>query len=163
MTLWQNYRQVIFSPIVMPAVGLLIGGALNFAGLPMSDHAFSALKVLVFISTVSSTFAMGIRMRFQRVVHFSHVLTPVHVIKFLIHPLIMLALCLVFHVSGMAAGVLFIASCMPCAIMVVVLSTIYDLDVDLANAGFIWSTLIFMVVVLPLMILALRLPLFQAM
>ena len=157
----RSYGQAVRSPIAMPLVGVLTGSMLNASGIPMPDICFVVLKVMVFAATILMMFAIGCRLHFHRLKRFFRLLGVIHIMKFLVHPMIMVSLCLLFEISGDLAGVLFIASCMPCGVQVVSMSTLFDLDVDLANAGYIWTTVIFMILILPLMILGLQAPLFQ--
>ena len=141
--------------------GLILGTALNLADVPMADIWFTILKITVFLGTILAMFAMGSRMRFSRLGKYHRRLSWIYLVKFAAHPIAMLALCWIFGLTGLPAGVLLIASCMPVGVNVVGFSTIYDLDVDLANAGYLWTTAIFMTVVLPLLILALQAPIFH--
>ena len=107
-------------------------------------------------------FAMGLKLRLRRLGGFHHLLNWVYVAKFVVSPALVVALCLLFHLHGLAAGALFIAAAAPSGVNVVAFSTLYDLDVDLANAGYLWSTFIFMLVVLPFIIWVLQTPFFMS-
>lgn len=157
----KTFRTVIFSPPSMSIVGIGAGTMLNLWAPPMPKPLFGALKFMVFASTTITMFAIGARMHFRRLTGYTTLLVWLCAIKFVVHPAAMIALCLIFHIHGMLAGALFIASFMPAGVYGPAIATINDLDVDLANAGYMWSTGIFMVVGLPLMILALKLPIFN--
>ena len=155
------YAAMLLSPFSMTIVGMAAGTALNVWAPPMPAAAFRFLKVAVFVSTTLTMFAIGVRLRFRAIAGWQRLLVWVYLIKFVGQPAVMLALCWIFSVRGLPAAALFIASCMPAGVNAPAIATLNDLDVDLANAGYLWTTLIFMVLVLPFMIAALDLPLFR--
>lgn len=157
----KTFRTVILSPPSMSIVGIGAGTMLNLWAPPMPKPFFGFLKFMVFASTSITMFAIGARMHFRRLSGYTRLLVWLCAVKFMIHPAAMIALCLLFNIHGMLAGALFIGSFMPAGVYGPAIATINDLDVDLANAGYMWSTGIFMIVGLPLMILALKLPIFQ--
>jgi predicted permease len=81
--------------------------------------------------------------------------------KFFMIPILIVLLCYLTGLHGEPAAALFIVSCMPTGVMVPALSIIYNLDIDLANAGYLWTTLIYMIFILPLMMWCLHAPLFR--
>lgn len=156
-----TFRRTLISPLSMPLLGLVFGLGLNFAGPAIPPSLAGLLKILVFVATTTTMFALGLRLHLRRLGDYHAILGWVFAAKFLIHPAVMVGLCLLFGVTGMPAGALFIVSCMPAGVLTVAFSNIYELDVDLANAGYLWSTAFFMFIVLPLMIWALQAPMFQ--
>lgn len=156
-----SFGKTILSSQSLIMVGLVAGTWLNFKGLPMSPFWIKMLKIMVYVGTVSTMFALGCRLRLGRTFGYQKTLRWVYLAKFLVHPLIVIVLCLAFGVHGLAAGALFIAGCASTGVNVVAFATLFDLDVDLANAGYLWSTAIFMLLILPLIILAIHAPLFQ--
>ncbi|MCL5271294.1 MAG: AEC family transporter [bacterium] len=149
------------TPQSLGIVGVLAGIGLNYCGVPMRGFWVPVNSALVFGGTVVAMFAIGSRMHFRRLGNYHRLMNWVYLAKFALSPLVAMALCLALGLTGLPAGAIFIISCMPTGIFSVLLSTIYDLDVDLANAGYIWSTLVYMILILPLMILALQAPIFR--
>lgn len=160
-SIFKSFMTVIFSPPSMSIVGIGAGTMLNVWAPPMPHALFGFLKFMVFVSTSITMFAIGARMHFRRLTGYTPLLVWLCGVKFIAHPVAMILLCMAFGIHGMLAGSLFIAACMPAGVYGPAIATINDLDVDLANAGYMWSTGIFMVVGLPLMIWALKLPIFQ--
>lgn len=158
---WRSYRQAMLNGQSLQIVGLAAGAGLNYAGVPMAQGWVTMLRAIVFGGTVLIMFAMGLRLRLGRLGGYQSLLRWAYLAKFLVGPLIMIGLCLAFGVHGTAAGALLIAAAAPAGVNVVIYSTLFDLDVDLANAGYLWTTFIFMVVVLPAIILLLQTPMFQ--
>ncbi|MCE5229231.1 hypothetical protein LLG95_06500, partial [bacterium] len=160
-SLAKTFMTSVFSAPSMSIVGIGVGTALNAWAPPMPHALVPVLKFMVFASTTITMFAIGARLHFRRLTGYTSLLVWLCAIKFIVHPLAMIAICWVFGVHGMLAATLFIASCMPAGVYGPAIATINDLDIDLANAGYMWSTGIFMLVGLPLMIWALKLPIFQ--
>ena len=160
-TFLRTFRQSMLSGQSLQMVGMAVGGALNYARVPMTPFWVIMLKVFVFGGTVLIMFAMGLKLRLRRIGGYQHLLGWIYLAKFLIGPLVMVGLCLAFGIHGLAAGALFIAAAAPSGVNVVSFSTLFDLDVDLANAGYLWSTFFFMLFVLPLIIWILPMPFFR--
>ena len=157
----RNYWRLVFSPLSMPLVGIAVGLALNFGGVPMGTTATLLMKILVFATTVLSMFAIGSRLHLRHALGYWLALRWVYLAKFIVHPVLAMSICLVLGIEGPAAGVVLIAAFMPAGVMPIQFATIQDFDVDLANAGFLLSTAVFMGLVLPIMIGLLRLPYFN--
>jgi hypothetical protein len=156
-----HYRRIVFSSLSLPLVGIAGGLALNFSGAPMAAGWTTLMKVLVFLATALTMFAIGCRLRLRHALRFRRALRWLHVVKFAVHPAIVVAICLLIGLRGTAAGVLLIAATMPSGVMPIQLSSLQKLDVDLANAGFLLTTVFFMVVVLPMLLLLIQLPMFH--
>jgi len=159
-SIWVNYRRGMFSPMSLPLVGVIIGLLLNMLAVPMPAVAAGGLRWLVFLATANTMFALGACLHVRHLFGFFRTLRWVFLFKFVLHPALMFGLCLLLQLKGMAAAALFIASIMPAGVMSVSLSSIYRLDLNLGNAGYLWTTLAFMIIVLPILIFLLRLPLF---
>jgi predicted permease len=160
-SLLTSYRQALWSPFSVTLIGLSLGTALNLSGVPMGPGWHLLLKIMIFMGTILVMFALGSRLRMRRIGQYHSHLKWIYLAKFGLHPAFVVALILAMGLHGLPAAALLISSCMPVGVSVVAFSTIYDLEVDLANAGYLWSTLIFMFLILPLLILALQLPMFQ--
>jgi predicted permease len=158
---WRTFVQSIFSAQMFQMVGLGVGLALNFGNVPMAAPWNVALKITVFGGTALIAFAMGLKLRFGRLGGYHRMLSWVYLAKFVVAPAAMVGLCFLFGLHGLAAGALFLAAIAPSGVNVVAFSTLYDLDVDLANAGYLWSTFFFMLFVLPLVIWLLQVPFFR--
>lgn len=157
----RNFRKAIFSWQALQVVGLAVGMTLNYSRVPMPAACRVVMKTFVFAGTALVMFAMGLKLRLGRLGGFHHLLNWVYAAKFVLSPLLVVVLCYFFGLHGLAAGALFIAAAAPSGVNVVAFSTLYDLDVDLANAGYLWSTFIFMLVVLPLIIWVMQWPFFM--
>lgn len=156
-----SFRNAILSGQALQMVGLAVGMVLNYAHVPMPPWCRIVLKTFVFAGTALIMFAMGLKLRLRRLGGFQKMLGWVYLAKFAISPVLMVALCLAFGLHGLAAGALFIAAIAPVGVNSVSFSTLYDLDVDLANAGYLWSTLMFMLLVLPFIIWIMQTPFFR--
>ena len=158
---FSSFARSMLSGQSLQMVGLTVGMALNYFHAPMSRFWIALLKTMVFGGTALVMFAMGLKLRFTRLGGYQKMLGWVYLSKFLVSPLIAIGLCALLGMHGVAAGALFLAAIAPVGVNSVAFSTLFDLDVDLANAGYLWSTLIFMLGVLPFVIWILHTPFFM--
>lgn len=158
---WRRLLENLCSSYAVPVVCLLAGIGLNISGAPAPGKQWDwLLKVSVYGGTIMVMFAIGLNMHFRRVGAFRRQIAWVSLFKFLLIPLIAWVLCALCGVTGLPLAVLTIAAVMPAGVYCIALATLFDLDVDTANAGYIGTTVIFMTIVLPILILVLRLPVF---
>ena len=147
---------------LLPLLGLAAGAELAWRGVPMGEGWVTSMRWLAYIGTAIVMFAIGAKIRLRRL---GGPLRPLMLwtygVKFVVSPAIVLGICLAAGLSGDLAAALLLAAAAPVGVNVPAISTIHNLDIDLANAGYIWSTLVFMVVVVPLIVLALHLPFFR--
>jgi predicted permease len=146
---------------IFPLLGVAAGFAMKTTPWQMTPALTRLMTTLVIGSTALNMFAIGLRLHLRHTRGYQPVLKWVYLGKFFIMPLVMLAVCMLIGLTGPAAGALVIANCVPVGVMVIGIATIFNLDIDLANAGMLWSTLFFMLLVLPLLVLLLRLPIFH--
>ncbi len=157
----ETLQLTLRSPQASVLAGLIAGGFLNAYRVPMAHGWVVLLKWMVFAGTAIVMFGVGTRLHFRRMAGYTALMVRLFAVKFLIHPIITVLLCLLFGIHGLPAGALLIISFMPVGTYAVALATIFDLDVDLANAGYLWSTAAFMTLVFPIVLLLLRLPMFH--
>jgi predicted permease len=149
------------TPQSLGIIGVVAGIGLNLSQVPVDPVWVPVNSVLVFAGTALAMFAIGSRLHFRRLGNYLRLMNWVYLAKFAVTPLVAVGLCLALGVSGLPAGAIFIMSAMPTGIYSILLSSIYGIDVDLANAAYMWSTVVFMLLILPLMIWALQAPIFQ--
>jgi hypothetical protein len=158
---WKTAALALRSPQASMMIGLVVGAVLNYSEAPMARGWVVLLKWLVYGGTAMVMFALGTRLRLRRTTGFMPLLRRLFAVKFIVHPILMVAICWLLGIAGPAAGALLIIGFMPVGTYAVALATVYDLDVDLANAGYLWTTLVFMACVLPFVVLLLKMPVFQ--
>jgi predicted permease len=144
---------------LLPNIGLLTGVALNLAGVEPGAWFDPVSAYLVPAFTIVSMFAVGMTMSFRRPREFVRPILGQAFVKYLVWPAITLGIVAVFrgslYTDPVTFRVLVILSCMPVAMQGLLLSNLFDLDMDLANATWLATTL-FSLATAPLLVYGVR-------
>jgi predicted permease len=139
-------RELVSNPVsIVPIASMCIGVALNLAGFSRPEPLnFAVTRFLTYISSAGFSFAIGLGLNFRRsLLYIKHSLL-ISLIKFVYNPLTSILLLLTLgyfrSASTLPLKVAFVESFMPSAILAVVLSKIFRLNEDLANAAWILTT-----------------------
>jgi predicted permease len=147
--------------ILVTLASLLLGGLLNFAGVQRPSFFQSVVSVFVPLGTVMLLASVGLALRLRRVRDYLKECVSVSLIKFVLVPVSAVSLGYWIGFGDIAGGlplkVIIIESCMPVAFIALIPPSIYDLDLDLANSCWIFTTSL-LAVILPLLLLVLRIP-----
>lgn len=154
-TPWERLRQVFRDVFVLAALGAItVGGLLNLLEVPRPAVFTTINAVFIPLGTFVLLTSIGLAMRFASVREFVPACLAVMGIKFLALPALGagLALALGFRQidSGLPFKVVLILASMPVAFVALIPPSLYDLDLDLANACWLATTL-GLVLVLPLL------------
>ena len=154
-----SFRAFRLDPILCVIVCALgTGLVLNLAGAPRPDFCGPLASGAMIIATTLFLFAIGLSLRLSRLSRYLAPSLAVCAIKFAAVPVVIISLAAALGFGGMEGGlplrVVAILSAMPVAMTALVPPTLFHLDVDLANACWIFSTL-GLVAVLPLLMLLL--------
>lgn len=136
---------------VVPIVSMALGLGLNLSGLPrpiivntIASHYFT------YVLVAGTSIAIGMGLNFGKSLKYVGHALCIGIVKFLYTPTVGIILLLLFGYlraeDTLPAGVLLVQSFMPSAIMAVILSKLFSLNTDLANAAWILTNLL----VLPL-------------
>ncbi|MDO5538405.1 MAG: hypothetical protein Q4F72_12865 [Desulfovibrionaceae bacterium] len=144
--------------VVLLALGL--GLALNMLSVPRPAVFGTLASGAMLAGTVFFLLAIGMSLRLSRVTCYLPHSAAISLIKFLLVPCIVTALAMFTGLKNIDGGlplrVVFILSAMPVAMNALVPPSLFGLDVDLANATWIVTTLA-LVIVLPVILLVLPL------
>jgi predicted permease len=131
-----------------PLIGVGVGVALLLAvplfrlAAPVTALGHHAIDVLVPLDAAIQLFAIGLTLRLSRVPEYLRTVGVMHLFKFVLLPLLGLALAWLFGLWGKADNqlvqVVFIECCTPVAIYALVVAQNSGLNVDLANS--LWVT-----------------------
>lgn len=147
---------------MLPLAGMGVGAVLSYRDVPMDEGWRTCMRWLTYAVVAIVMFAVGCKVRLRRSGSpLQPLLLWTYALKFVAFPALILLICAAAGLRGDLAAALLLAAAAPVGVNAPGLSTIYGLDIDLANAGYIWTTLIYMLVVVPLMMLALGLPFFH--
>ena len=150
-------KTLIGDPFIRVALSsILLGGMLNLFGLPRPD-AFGVLNaIFIPLGTGMLLISIGLAMRFKSVRHHLSAYTLVTLIKFAIVPLCATTAAWLIGYGqvddGLPLKVVMILSSMPVAFNALIPPSIYDLDLDLANACWFFTTSA-LIVVLPVLLM----------
>jgi predicted permease len=146
-------------PFILVALsGILLGGLLNLTGVQRPDFFQSVVSVSVPLGTVMLLVSIGLALKLKRVRDYLKECISISLIKFVLVPAASVSLgCLLGFGSidgGLPLKVVVILSSMPVAFIALIPPSIYDLDLDMANSCWLFTTSL-LVVILPLLLLVL--------
>jgi len=156
---WQDKLKRLGTDIfvLVSLISLFTGGLLNLSGLKRPDVYQTINSVLIPLGTLALLISIGLAMRIKTIQDYLRECVAVSAIKFLIVPVILtLTAFLVGYgkiENGLPLKVVMILSSVPVAFTALVPPSLYDLDVDLANSCWLFSTSL-LVVVLPVLYIA---------
>jgi hypothetical protein len=138
--------------IVVALSSIVLGGILNISGLPRPEFYRSVISVFVPLAAVMLLSSIGLAMKFRRVREYLKECLSVSVIKFVMVPVMTTLLAYLIGFGRIEGGlplkVVMILSSMPVAFNALIPPSIYDLDLDLANSCWFFTTAL-LIVVLP--------------
>lgn len=145
---------------VLPNLGLLAGLGLNLAGATPGPWFDPVSAYLVPALSVGSMFAVGMSMTFRRTREYTRPILAQALVKYLVWPAITLVFVLILRGNLLydptTFRVLALLSVMPVAMQSMVLSNLFDLDIDLVNAAWL-VTNVFSLITSPILVYLVRL------
>ena len=150
---WQTIRQAVCDLRSMPMLGIAAGTVLLLSGIPRPQALGQLQAFLLPASTASTMFGLGLTFQARRLPQYWPDAMLMSALKFLVTPVLAWLGIQLFGLEGETASVVMILSTMPTAIYACIIATIYDLEIDMTNAFFIFTTLAFLVFVLPVLVL----------
>ncbi len=153
---WKNLLKRLGTDvfILVSLSSLLLGGLLNLSGLKRPEIYREINSVLIPLGAFVLLASIGLAMRVKRIRDYLKECLVISAIKFLIVPATMtLTAFLVGYgkiENGLPLKVVLILSSMPVAFMALIPPSLYDLDMDLANSCWLFTTSM-LIVVLPIL------------
>lgn len=138
----------------LPLVAMLAGLALNLGGVERPAVCAVILKSAVYLGTVISGIAVGLLFKASHVLQYKKENLFSLVFRSTLYPLFFLAAAGLFNLNALDTFILVLFGIVPSAIFSNLIADMFNLDKDLANSVFIISTLLFLVLVLPLYLFA---------
>ncbi len=147
-------------PFILVAVSsIIIGGLLNFSGVRRPDFYKSIINLFVPLGTILLLTSIGLALRFRKVRDYIKECMSVSVIKFILVPMLATSVAYMMGFGNIDAGlplkVVIILSSMPVAFNALIPPSIYDLDLDLANSCWFFTTSL-LIMVLPILLFILN-------
>jgi len=144
-------------PFILVALSsIVLGGLLNRAGVQRPEFFRTVVSTFVPLGTVLLLTSIGLALKLRRVRDYLKECVSVSIIKFVFVPVFASSLAYLIGFGNIEEGlplkVVIILSSMPVAFNALIPPSIYDLDLDLANSCWFFTTSL-LVVVLPLLFL----------
>jgi predicted permease len=144
---------------VVPIISMAVGLGLNLSGIPRPVPLnVIATRYMTYIAVSGFSFAIGLGLDFQQSVRYIRHALAIALVKFVYTPLVTLGLLAVFGFlrasDTLPARVMLVESAMPTAIMAVIMTKLFSLDEDLANATWILTTIL-VIPIIPILFLVL--------
>ena len=156
-----RFKALISDPFILVALSsITLGGILNVSGLARPDLFSTVNAIFIPLGTGLLLISIGLAMRFKRVRYYLKEGSLVAAIKFIAVPCCATAAawCIGYGTleNGLPLKVVLILSSMPVAFNALIPPSIYDLDLDLANACWFLTTCA-LIVVLPILLVLINL------
>jgi predicted permease len=153
-------KHLVRDPYLITAVSAIaVGGLLNIGGVPRPDFYTSVISVFVPLLTLLLLTSIGLAMKFRKIGAYLRECLSISLIKFVLVPVLVFlpAYFLGYgHIqNGLPLKVVLILSSMPVAFNALIPPSIYNLDLDLANSCWFFTTAM-LVLVLPLLLLVIN-------
>ncbi len=149
----ENYTKGFFFNLQnMPFYAVIIAFILQRVDIKRPDVNFP-ISILLMISIAIYYFSLGINFKFEGLKRIGKENAFLACSKFIIMPVIVFIALKFLDIDSSLKAVIFIQSFMPAAIYSVISSILFDLDSKLASGLFVVNTIIFILIVLPVMLL----------
>ena len=140
------FLEVIKDPVItINMTALLLGTALNLSGAVRPDFFGKINYILVPLSSFLLIFTIGLAMKFGRMKQYISAGLILVLLKSVFVPAVVFSLAFITGLgkieNGLVLKFLLILSSMPVAFIAMIPPTIYDMDLDLANTCWFFSTM----------------------
>ena len=151
-----HLKNLARDPYIMIAVSsIIIGASLNVNDVERPEFYKTIIAVFVPLLSILLLMSIGLALRFRRIRDYLRECISLSIIKFIIIPLMASSLAYLIGFAeiddGLPLKVVMILSCMPVAFIALIPPSIYDLDLDLANSCWFFTTAL-LVIVMPLLL-----------
>ena len=131
---------------------------LNLTGIkaPFFISQLHIIDVFVYAASFLSFFSIGLRIKFSRLRNYKKLYFMVGAVKFILIPIAALLIIWILALTGhnlnnLVQKVIMVRSAAPCAIVMVTMSNVFDLDGPLASAVWVVTTAGFAVIIVPVL------------
>ena len=145
--------------LIVAVSALTIGGLLNISGVQRPEFYKIIISVFVPLLTFLLLLSIGLAMEFRKIGAYLRECVSISLIKFVLVP-VMVSLPAYYlgygHIqNGLPLKVVLVLSSMPVAFNALIPPSIYNLDLDLANSCWFFTTAL-LVVVLPVLMMVIK-------
>lgn len=155
-----NLKNLTRDPFILMALSsIVIGGLLNFSGVDRPEFYATIIAVFVPLMTIMLLTSIGLALRFRSFREYLRECVSLSIIKFIFIPIMATSLAYMMGYAkidqALPLKVVMILSCMPVAFTALIPPSIYDLDLDLANSCWFFTTAL-LVIVLPILLVLIK-------
>jgi hypothetical protein len=142
---FQHLRGLARDPFIIVALSsIMLGGVLNLSGIARPEFYRAVNSIFIPVGTIILLTSIGLAMRFKSVRNYLRECISVSLIKFILVPVFISSLACIVGLGAIEDGlplkVVMILSSMPVAFTALVPPSIYDLDLELANSCWLFTT-----------------------
>ncbi|MGD2097340.1 MAG: hypothetical protein PVG35_07135 [Desulfobacterales bacterium] len=153
----ERIKSLSRDPFILVALSsIILGGLLNFSGARRPDFYKPIISIFVPLGTILLLTSIGLALKFRKVRDYLKECVSVSIIKFSLVPILTTSLAYMIGFgsidNGLPLKVVLILSAMPVAFNALIPPSIYDLDLDLANSCWFFTTAL-LVIVLPVLLI----------
>ena len=150
-----SIRSILFSRNQLAVLGILCGAVLQQMAVPRPQSLGGLVEVLIHIGAWTALIPVGYSIDFAKFKKHYHEIRDITMIKFVFTPLVIYGIArLVIHDEKML-NTLLVLACMPTAVNAVITSRIYHLNIHIAVAAFVLTTIVFLLIVYPALFIGL--------
>lgn len=150
-----SIKSVLFSRNQLAIIGILCGAVLQQIGVPRPHVLGGFVEVLIHIGAWTALIPVGYSIDFAKLKENYRDIKDITVIKFIFTPVLIYGLARLVISDERMIHTLLVLACMPTAVNAVITSRIYNLNIHISVAAFILTTIIFLLVVYPVLFLGL--------
>ncbi len=149
-------RQNLFDKRNLPLMAMLIGLMLNLTGVERPVVFSAVLPSVVYLGTVLSGIAVGLLFNAARFLTYRRENLFSFAYRSTLYPLFFYGAARLLHLNQLDTFILLLFGIVPSAVFSNLIANMFDLDRDLSNSVFIFSTALFLIAALPLYLFAVR-------
>lgn len=146
---------VLFNRNQLPVLGLFLGIALYYGGIPRPAFVAASFDPLVHIGAWTALIPVGYSMNFDEMKKYWRSTLDLTVIKFIATPLFIYGLARLVINDTKLLSTIFVLASTPTAINSVIAVKLHNLNIDIAMAGFVLTTAVYLIVVYPVIFVVL--------
>ena len=140
--------------ILVSLCSIVLGSLLNLSGMKRPESYQTVNSVFIPLAALLLIISIGLALKITKIRNYLKECIAVSAIKFLIVPAVMTSLAFLLGYREMVGGhlikVVILLSSMPVAFNALIPPSLYDLDVDLANSCWLFTTSLF-IIILPVL------------
>ena len=148
----------VLDPRCLSIPAVIVAVILNLTNIRIPNFVseFHIIDIFVYIASSLAFFAIGLRVKLSRLKNYINLYFPVAAVKFILTPAVAILLIGLLalagrELTGLVRNVIIVLSATPCAVLMVTMSNVFDLDGPLASALWVVTMAIFAVVVVPVL------------